>query len=67
MRRSARGSGVAARRCPPRSTGGGKRDRGSARDMLAAVKRSNPAISEDGAISFVADSIVYYCPQYEGE
>jgi Protein of unknown function (DUF732) len=34
--------------------------------MINAVKRLNPDLTEMGAIDFVADSVVYYYPRYEG-
>jgi hypothetical protein len=42
------------------------RDGYSQADVITAVKGRNPALTALGAVDFVADSVVYYCPQYEG-
>jgi hypothetical protein len=35
-------------------------------DVITAVKGRNPALTDLGAVDFVTDSVIYYCPQYEG-
>lgn len=42
------------------------RDGYSHADVITAVKGRNPTLTDLGAADFVADSMVYYCPRYEG-
>jgi hypothetical protein len=42
------------------------RDGYSQADVITAVKGRNPALTDLGAADFVTDSVIYYCPQFEG-
>jgi hypothetical protein len=45
---------------------GEMRDGYSHADVITAVKGRNPSLTDLGAIDFVADSVIYYCPQFKG-
>lgn len=39
--------------------GGATRD-----DIIATLKNSNPGLSDQGAVDFLAAAVIFYCPQY---